>query len=96
MQTINTWPELTQLALPQNVKTALINHLLEPFQTEAEAKVYWLANDIQLIMSAVPDDAIPEYTDPLPEGYSISLVITSDAGEGVYYLTKPLNLEVNI
>ena len=96
MNTINTWPELTQIALPEAVKTALLKHLTEPFQTLSEAQVYWLANDIQLIMSAVPDDAIPEYTDPLPEGYSISLVITSDAGEGVYYLTKPLNLEVNI
>ena len=89
MLTINTWPELSQLALPENVKIALIKHLLEPFQTEAEAKAFWLANDIQLILSAVPDDAIPEYTDPLPEGYSISLIILSDGGDGVYYLTPP-------
>jgi len=82
----------TELELPNNVKTALINHLLKPFQNEAEAKDYWLSSGTQLIISEIPDDAIPEYTDPLPNGYTISLVITSDSGEGVYYLTKP---EVN-
>ena len=76
--------------LPEAVKQALIQHLTKPFQSSlAEAKAYWLANGTQLILSAVPDDATPEYTDPLPEGYSISLVITSDADEGVYYVTKP-------
>lgn len=74
--------------IPKSVKAALIDHLTEPFQTLAEAKSYWQQNNIKLITSAVPDDAIPEYTDPLPDGYTISLVITSDAGEGVYYLTK--------
>ena len=85
MQTINTWSELS---LPQNVKQALIKHLTAPFQTVAEAKAYWLANGTQLIISEVPDDAIPEYTDRLIDNYTISLVIISDAGEGIYYLTK--------
>ena len=75
--------------LPQSVKAALLKHLTEPFQTLAEAKAFWQSSGTQLIISAVPDDAIPEYTDPLPDGYTISLVITSDSGEGVYYLTPP-------
>jgi len=83
---MNTWPEL---ALPQAVATDLLNHLSDPFKTLAEAKAYWQQNNIQLVISKVPAETIPEYTDPLPEGYTISLVITSDAGEGVYYLTPP-------
>ena len=86
---------IDKLDLPQNVKAALLKHLTEPFQTLADAKAYWLDNNIKLVISAVPDDAIPEYTDPLPDGYTISLVITSDAGEGIYYLTKPHSLEVS-
>ena len=35
MQIINHWPELE---LPENVKTAQMNHLLKLLQTEAEAK----------------------------------------------------------
>ena len=89
---MNTWPELTQLALPQAVTTALLSHLQHPFQTLAEAKAYWEASGTCLVIGGVPADSVPEYTDPLPEGYTISLVITSDAGEGIYYLTKPLNL----
>ena len=87
MQTITTWPE--QLALPELVKVALLKHISKPFQNSLEAKAYWQQNNIKLIISAVPDDAIPEYTDPLPDGYAISLVITSDAGEGVYYIGEP-------
>ncbi len=88
MQTINTWPELSQLALPKNVKTALINHLLEPFPSEAEAKAYWEENSVQLIIGDMPIDAVDEYTDPLPEGYTISLVIANDSGGGTYYVTQ--------
>ena len=62
--------------LPENVKTALLKHLTEPFQTLSDAKAYWLENGTQLVISAVPKN--PEYTDPLPDGYTISLVITSE------------------
>ena len=85
---MNTWPDPD---VPQNVKAALIKHLTEPFQTLAEAKSYWLESGTQLIIAAVPEN--PEYTDALPEGYTISLVITSDSGEGVYYLTPPGELK---
>ena len=82
-----TWPELEQLALPQTVTTDLLNHLTEPFKSESAAKAYWQSSGTKLVISAPPKN--PEYTDPLPDGYTISLVITSDAGEGVYYLTPP-------
>ena len=89
MQIINTWPNKADLNLPEAVSQAILNHLQQPFQTLDAAKSYWLESGTQLIISAVPDDSIPEYTDPLPDNYTISLVITSDSGEGVYYLTPP-------
>ena len=72
MQTINTWPELAQIDLPKNVKTALINHLLEPFQNLSEAKAYWEAIGTSLVIGEMPVDAVDEYTDPLPESFTIS------------------------
>ena len=82
-----TFPELSQLTIPEPVKQALLNHLLKPFQNEAEA--YWEASGTRLVIGEPPEHAVPEYTDPLLDGYTISLVITSDAGEGIYYLTPP-------
>ena len=64
---------IDKLDLPQNVKAALIQHLTEPFQAGAEAVAFWQDNSVQLVISKLPDDAIPEYTDPLPDGYTISL-----------------------
>ena len=68
---MNTWPELEQL--PTNVKTALIKHLLEPFQNLSEAKAYWEESGTSLVIGEMPIDAVDEYTDPLPEGYTISV-----------------------
>ena len=87
MQTINTWPELAQIALPENVKTALIKHLLIPFENEAEAKTYWEENSVQLIIGDMPTDAVDEYTEPLDDNYKISLIIV-DNDSGRYYVTK--------
>jgi hypothetical protein len=84
MQTINTWPD--ELELPASVKTALIKHLLEPFQTEAEATAYWQSSGTKLVVSALPENAVSEYIEALPEDYYIELVITDDSGSGVYYL----------
>jgi len=42
MQIFNIWPDIEQLVLPSNVRSALIQHLTEPFQDEAAAKAYWL------------------------------------------------------
>jgi len=51
MQIINTWPEDTILALPEQVKTALIQHLIQPFQNnKEEAKAYWLEDKPLLII----------------------------------------------
>ena len=88
MQVINTWPDH---GLPEAVNQAVLNHLIEPFKSETEAKIYWQQHQTQLIILDSTDTlpSCPEYTDPLPNGYAISLVITSDAGEGVYYLTPP-------
>ncbi len=82
-----TWPD--QLTLPEPIKAALLKHLTEPFQSETAAKAYWLSNGTTLVVSAPPEDVISEYIEPLPDNYTISLVITSDAGEGIYYLTPP-------
>ena len=41
MQTISSWPDKAKLNLPKAVSPATLNHLREPFQTEAEAKIYW-------------------------------------------------------
>ena len=79
---------INKLDLPQNVKTALIKHLLIPFETEAEAKAYWQENSVQLVIGEMPNDAVDEYTDPLPEGYTVSLVIANDSGGGTYYVTQ--------
>ena len=88
MKPITTWPELVQIALPSNVKTALLKHLTEPFQTLADAKAYWLESGTQVVIGEVPPQAIPEYIEALPEDYYIQLVITDDSGSGIYYLTK--------
>ncbi len=87
MKTITTWPELAQIALPEAVKTALIKHLLEPFQTEAEAKTYWQENSVQLVIGEIPTDAVAEYSDRLPDGYTVSLVIVNN-DSGCYYVTQ--------
>jgi len=82
-----TRSNLPQIKIPPAVKTALLEHLTEPFHSTAEAQSCWQEGNTQLVISAVPEN--PEYTDPLPEGYLISLVILSDAGEGLYTLTPP-------
>ena len=88
MHIITTWPELAQIALPEAVKEELIKHLLEPFQNEVEAKAFWEASGTSLVIGEIPANAVDEYTDPLPEGYTISLVIANDSGGGTYYVTQ--------
>jgi len=50
MQIFNSWPDEESLALPENVKTALINHLIKPFQSIEDTKSYWLENKPTLII----------------------------------------------
>ena len=86
MEIIDTWPEFE---LPETVTQALKKHLTDPFENEAEAIACWQESATQIIILG-SGGTIPEYTEALPEGYSISLVITSDAGDGIYYVLPPV------
>jgi len=44
MQIFNSWPDENLLVLQDNVKVALIKHLIKPFLSLEEAKAYWLEN----------------------------------------------------
>ena len=88
MQTITRWPELTNLDLPKPTQIAIRKNLLEPFESESAAKAYWQSSGTKLVLSAPPENAVPEYIEALPEDYYIQLVITDDSGSGIYYLTK--------
>jgi len=74
--------------LSKAVQLALSKCIQQPFQTELDQLEYWLESGTQLVHSAPPLDATIEFTDSLPECYQLSLVVTSDAGEGIYYLYK--------
>jgi len=74
--------------LSKAVQLALFKCIQQPFQTELDQLEYWLESGTQLVHSAPPLDATIEFTDSLPECYQLSLVIMSDAGEGIYYLYK--------
>ena len=50
MQIIQIWPHKDQLALPEPAATALLKHLLEPFQNEAEAQDYWQESQTRLVI----------------------------------------------
>jgi len=50
MQQITQWPTHQTLTLPEKVKTALINHLKEPFENEEEAVEFWQENKPMLII----------------------------------------------
>ena len=41
MQTINHWPDITELALPEPIAHDLYHHLLDPFEDETEARGFW-------------------------------------------------------
>ena len=41
MQYINHWPEMAELTLPEPVSHDLYRQLLEPFDSEGEAKNFW-------------------------------------------------------
>ncbi len=102
MQIFNTWPDKDALALADNVKTALFNHLCEPFQNLAEAQNYWLENNpiLVIIDQQEPLDELdlslknqitmalttPEYAIEITQGYTIKLAILNDSGDGLYCL----------
>jgi len=74
--------------LSKAVQSALSKCIQQSFQTEVDQLEYWLESCTQLVYSEPPLDATIEFTDSLPECYQLSLVVTSDAGEGIYYLYK--------
>lgn len=41
MQLLNHWPSESDISLPEEVKHALLAHLLEPFDDEESAKTFW-------------------------------------------------------
>lgn len=41
MQYINHWPEMVELTLPEAVSQDLYRQLLEPFDSEGDAKQFW-------------------------------------------------------
>lgn len=41
MQLINHWPSESDISLPEEVKQALLTHLIEPFGDQESAKTFW-------------------------------------------------------
>ena len=50
MQYINHWPEVVELTLPETVSQDLFGQLLEPFDSEGEAKEFWKETFCSLII----------------------------------------------
>jgi len=50
MQILNTWPADSLLALPDEVRLSLINHLCEPFPSIDDAIAFWNDSDSLLII----------------------------------------------
>lgn len=57
MQYINHWPDKTELALSESVSQDLQQQLLEPFDSEGEAKQFWDESTSTLIILE-PTDSI--------------------------------------
>jgi hypothetical protein len=41
MQYIDHWPDVTEITLPEAVSQDLFGQLLEPFDSEGDAKQFW-------------------------------------------------------
>lgn len=50
MQQINHWPDMAELTLPKPVSQDLYKQLLEPFDSEDEAKEFWRETYCTLII----------------------------------------------
>ena len=57
MQYINHWPDATKLALSEAVAKELYRQLLEPFDSEREAKEFWNETSSTIIILD-PNDSI--------------------------------------
>ena len=58
MQYINHWPDITELALPEEVSQDLYKQLLEPFDSRGEAKEFWKETFCSLIILENSDNII--------------------------------------
>ena len=56
MQIIKEWPASLKLALPETVKQALLNHLIEQFSDEATAQDFWVECPSTLIIIEASDN----------------------------------------
>ena len=59
MQYINHWPDMAELALPEAVSQDLHRQLLEPFDSERDAKDFWEETFCTLIILD-PSDTIED------------------------------------
>lgn len=50
MQQLTHWPDMAELALPESVAHDLYGQLLEPFDSEEEAKQFWRETYCTLII----------------------------------------------
>ncbi len=55
MQLLKHWP--SEIALPEEVKQALLTHLTEPFGDEESAKIFWLEYPSMIVIFA-PNDPL--------------------------------------
>jgi len=105
MQIVIHWPVPAELSIPLSVQDALRQQLVEPFENEMAAQVFWQECPSTLItldrgesIDDLPQEAreqalfclkYPEFEEELPEGYRLLLAIFSDDGAGVYLLLPP-------
>ena len=59
MQYINHWPDISKLSLPEPVAQDLQHWLLEPFDSEGEAKEFWEETSSTLFILD-PNDSITQ------------------------------------
>ena len=103
MQYITHWPDMVELTLPEAVSQVLYEQLLEPFDSEDEAKQFW-GETFSTIIILDPSDAIegselqdqiqfaltyPEYTVSLSMDYQLSVTIVNDSGSGIFLVIPP-------
>ena len=64
MQQINHWPDMAEITLPESVSQDLLHHLLQPFDSEQEAKKFWKeAPSTIIILDPTDDIAKSEFQD---------------------------------
>ena len=100
MQTINHWPDPTELALlPEIVAQDVYEKLTEPFDNESMAKAFWEESATKIIILEANDCIeqpeiqfalrYPEFITELKMGYQLILAITNDFGSGIYLVIPP-------